>query len=405
MIPLAQLEAARERLRGGIVETECRRSFALEERLGGDVRVALKAEFQQRTGSFKDRGALNKLLVMGEDARGRGVVAASAGNHAQALAFHAARLGVACSIVMPENAPLVKVANTKRHGAHVLEMGRTLSDGLDEVDRLADRFGRTPVHAFDDLVVAAGQGTMALEMLEQAPDATVFVVPVGGGGMISGVASAVKALKPDARVVGVEAEAAPTAFESLRAGEPAHVESADTLADGIAVKRIGDSTFPIVQALVDDVALVSEAEIAAAVFFLLERDKAVVEGAGAVGVAALLAGKVRLTKDETVACVLSGGNIDVNIISRLIDRGLWADGRVARFRVAALDRPGFLNELTTVVAKAGANVLDVEHARDFGDISVGDVDIGLLVETRGRDHGAQIAAELQALGYEVDEEI
>ncbi len=405
MIPLADLQDARERLRGGIVETGCRRSFALEERLDGGARVALKAEFRQLTGSFKDRGALNKLLVMGEAARGRGVVAASAGNHAQALAFHSKRLGVACSIVMPENAPLVKVANTKRHGAHVLEMGRTLSDGLDEVDRLAGRYGSTPVHAFDDLEVAAGQGTMALEMIEQAPGATVFVVPVGGGGMIAGVASAVKALKPHARVVGVEAEAAPAAFESLRAGEPACVESADTLADGIAVKRIGDRTFPIVQALVDDVALVTEAEIAAAVFFLLEREKMVVEGAGAVGVAALLAGKVRLAEDETVACVLSGGNIDVNIISRLIDRGLWADGRVARFRVAARDRPGFLNELTAVVAAAGANVLEVEHARGFGDISVGDVDIGLLVETRGRDHGAQIADRLRSLGHDVDEEI
>ncbi len=373
--------------------------------MGGGVRVALKAEFQQRTGSFKDRGALNKLLVMGEAARGRGVVAASAGNHAQALAFHAARLGVACSIVMPEAAPLVKVANTKRYGAHVVEMGQTLSDGIDEVERLAHRYGSTPVHAFDDLDVIAGQGTMALEMLEQAPDATVFVVPVGGGGMISGIASAVKALRPGARVVGVEAAAAPAAFQSLEEGEPAHVESADTLADGIAVKRIGDLTFPIVQALVDDVVLVDEAEIAAAVFFLLEREKMVVEGAGAVGVAALLAGKAPLADDETAACVLSGGNIDVNIISRLIDRGLWADGRVARFRVSARDRPGFLNKLTAVVAKAGANVLEVEHVRGFGDISVGDVDIGLLVETRGRDHGAEIAAQLRSLGYEVDEEL
>jgi len=405
MIPIAELQAARERLRGGIVETDCRRSFALEERLGGGARVALKAEFQQRTGSFKDRGALHKLLVMGEAARGRGVVAASAGNHAQALAFHAARLGAACSIVMPEGAPLVKVANTKRHGACVVETGQTLSDGLKEVERLADRCGSTPVHAFDDLDVIAGQGTMALEMIEQAPEAIVFVAPVGGGGMIAGVASAVKALRPQARVVGVEAEAAPAAFESLRAGRPVRVESADTLADGIAVKRVGDLTFPMLQALVDDVVLVSEAEIASAVFFLLEREKVVVEGAGAVGVAALLAGKAPLAEGETVACVLSGGNIDVNIISRLIDRGLWTDGRVARFRVAARDRPGFLNKLTAVIAKAGANVLDVEHARGFGDISVGDVDVGLLVETRGRDQGAQIADELRSLGYAVEEEI
>lgn len=373
--------------------------------MGGGVRVALKAEFRQRTGSFKDRGALNKLLLMDDEARKRGVVAASAGNHAQALAFHAARLGIACSIVMPEHAPLVKVANTRRHGAHVVETGRTLSDGLAEVERLAHRYGSAPVHAFDDPDVMAGQGTMALEMLEQVPGATVFVVPVGGGGMISGVASAVKALEPGARVVGVEAAAAPAAFESLRAGEPVQVESADTLADGIAVKRLGDLTFPIVQSLVDDIVVVDEAEIASAVFFLLEREKLVVEGAGAVGVAALLAGKVRLAEDETAACVLSGGNIDVNIISRLIDRGLWTDGRVARFRVAVRDRPGFLNELTAVVAKAGANVLEVEHARGFGDISVGDVDIGLLVETRGRDHGTQIAAQLRTLGYEVDEEI
>ena len=401
MLTVADIEAAHDRIGSAVVRTGCPESFGLGVEAG--CRVHLKAELRQRTGSFKDRGSLNRLLLLTGEQREAGVVAASAGNHAQALARHAARLAVPCTIVMPDTAPLIKVTNTRASGARVLQTGETLSDGLSLVRRLIDEEGLTLIHPFDDLAVMAGQGTMGLEVLQQVPDVTTIVVPVGGGGMISGVATAVKAHRPSVRVVGVEAEASPGAVRSLEAGAPAHVEASDTLADGIAVKRIGDLAFPHLQALADDVVTVSEEEIIRAIFFLLEREKLVVEGAGAVGVAAILEGKVRLGPADTAVCVLSGGNIDMNMVSRIIDRGLWADGRLASLSVVVRDRPGYLNEVTGVVAIQGANVLHIEHTRAFGDIAVGQVVIEMRIESRGREHVAGIVTELQALGHRVEE--
>ena len=395
------IAAARDRIGPSVVRTGCPESFALGGAAG--CSVYLKAEFRQRTGSFKDRGSLNRLLLLSAAERDAGVVAASAGNHAQALARHAARLGIPCTIVMPTNAPLIKVSNTRASGARVIQTGETLSDGMAVVERLVTVERLTLVHAFDDLAVMAGQGTMGLEILEQVPDVTAIVVPVGGGGMISGVATAVKGAKPGVRIIGVEAEASPGAVRSLEAGAPAHVEMSDTLADGIAVKRIGDLTYPHLEALADDVVLVSEEEIIRAIFFLLEREKLVVEGAGAVGVAALLEGKVGVGEGDSVVCILSGGNIDMNMVSRIIDRGLWADGRLASLSVVVRDRPGYLNEVTGVVAIAGANVLHIEHTRAFGDIAVGKVAIEMKVETRGREHVAEIVAQLRELGHRVEE--
>ena len=397
----AEVAAARRRIAGQVVRTGCPRSFALEERVGG--RVHLKAELRQRTGSFKDRGSLNKLLSLAPSELARGVVAASAGNHAQALARHAARLGVPCTIVMPRDAPLIKVGNTRAAGARVIQRGDTLSDGAAVVDQLVRAEGLTLVHPFDDLEVMAGQGTMGLEILEQIPDATAIVVPVGGGGMISGVATAVKDLRASVRIVGVEAARAAAAMRSLEAGKPREIHAGDTLADGIAVKRIGGVAYPHLEALVDEMVVVSEEEIIRAIFFLLEREKLVVEGAGAVAVAALLEGKVPVAPGDSVVCVLSGGNIDMNVVSRIIDRGLWADGRLASLAVVVRDRPGYLNEVTGVVAIAGANVLHIEHTRAFGDISVGKVGIEMRIETRGRDHVAKIVRELRELGHTVDE--
>ena len=399
-LSLADVRAARERIGDGIVATGCPRAFGLEERTGARVRI--KPEYQQRTGSFKDRGALNKLLTMGDEVRRRGVVAASAGNHAQALAFHSARLQVPCTIVMPETAPLIKVANTKGYGARVFQTGQTLSDGLAEVERIVARERAVAVHAFNDLAVMAGQGTIGLEIVVQVPEASTIVVPVGGGGMISGIAVAAKALRPDVRIVGVEAAASPGAAKSLEAGAPGPVESADTLADGIAVKRVGALAYPLLESLVDEWAVVSEREIADAVFFLLVREKVVVEGAGAVAAAALLEGKVETAPGETVVCVLSGGNIDVNIISRIIDRGLRDDGRLARLRVVVRDRPGSLNQLTAVVADEGANVLDIHHVRAFGDVTVGEVGIEIRAETRSRAHAARVVEKLRSLGHRVE---
>ncbi len=393
--------AARRRIHGGIVETGCPRSLGLAaSRLG---RIHLKAEFRQRTGSFKDRGSLNRLLLLDAAQREVGVVAASAGNHAQALAFHAARLGIPCTIVMPDTAPLIKVTKTRGYGARVIQTGATITDGMARVERLIAAEGLTLVHAFDDPAVMAGQGTMALEILEQVPDVTTLVVPIGGGGMIAGVATAVKAHRPDARVIGVEASASPGATASLETGRPVHLETSDTLADGIAVKRIGDVTFPHLQALVDDVVVVDEEEIVRAIFFLMESEKMVVEGGGAVGVAAILGERVGLSPADVTVCILSGGNIDMNVASKIIDRGLWADGRLARLSVVVRDRPGYLNEVTAVVAIAGANVLHIEHTRAFGDISVGHVSIEMEIETRGRAHVAEIVAELRELGHQVGE--
>ena len=401
MLTVADIDAARDRIGPHVVRTGCPESFALGGAAGG--RVYLKAELRQHTGSFKDRGSLNRLMLLSPEQRDAGVVAASAGNHAQALARHAARLGIPCTIVMPSGAPLIKVSNTRARGARVIQTGETLSDGMAVVDRLVAEEELTLVHPFDDLAVMAGQGTMGLEILEQVPDVGTIVVPVGGGGMLSGVATAVKAAKPRARIIGVEAEASPGAARSLEAGEPAHVEMSDTLADGIAVKRIGDLAYPHLEALADDIVLVSEEEIIRAVFFLLEREKLVVEGAGAVGVAALLEGKIRVDAGDPVVCILSGGNIDMNMVSRIIDRGLWADGRLASLSVVVRDRPGYLNEVTGVVAIAGANVLHIEHTRAFGDIAVGKVAIEMRIETRGREHVAEIVAQLRELGHRVEE--
>ena len=401
MLTAADVAAARERIASQVVRTGCPQSFALGDATG--CPVYLKAELRQQTGSFKDRGSLNKLLLLPAEQREVGVIAASAGNHAQALARHAARLGIPSTIVMPDTAPLIKVSNTRASGAKVLQTGETLSDGMALVERLMEEEGLTLVHAFDDLAVMAGQGTMGLEVLEQVPDVTTIVVPIGGGGMISGIATAVKAQRPGVRVIGVEAAASPGAVQSLKAGAPVHVEMSDTLADGIAVKQIGDLTYPHIEALADDVVLVDEEEIIRAIFFMLEREKLVVEGAGAVGVAALLEGKVRLGPGDTVACILSGGNIDMNMVSRIIDRGLWADGRLASLSVVVRDRPGYLNEVTAVVAIEGANVLHIEHTRAFGDIAVGKVGIEMKIESRGRDHVAAIVAHLRELGHHVEE--
>ena len=401
MLTPESIETARARIREGIVETGTAKLHVLSDVVGATVRM--KSEFRQRTGSFKDRGALNKLLLLPEEARSRGVVAASAGNHAQALAYHAARLGVPCSIVMPTTAPLIKVTNTREYGATVIQVGHTLSDGMGEVERLMSEEGLELVHPFDDPDVIAGQGTMGMELMEQVPEVNTIVVPIGGGGMISGIAMWVKSVRPDVRVIGVEAAASPTAYASIRAGSPVYIEPSETLADGIAVKQLGKWTFPIVQELVDDVVLVNERQIAEAVFFLIEREKVVIEGGGAVPAAAVLAGLVDVNPGDEVVCVLSGGNIDVNIISRLINAGLWRDGRVVQFRVTVRDRPGYLNELTGVVAEQGANILDIEHRRAYGDISVGDVEILIRAETRGREHVSEIVQRLRDLGHELDQ--
>jgi len=403
MLSIEDVRLARERIADGIMETPLVRALGLEPIVGRPT--FLKLENQQRTGSFKDRGSLNRLLDLDPDERARGVVTASAGNHAQAVAYHGSRLNIPATVVMPEGTPLVKVANTRRFGARIFFRGSTLSDAMDEVRRLETEEGLVVVHAFDDERVIAGQGTIGLELVEQLPDITLAIVPIGGGGLISGIATALKSLRPSVRVIGVEADAAPSALASRRAGHIIRIETAETIADGIATKQIGEYTFPIVERLVDDIVTVGEEDIAMAVHTILEKQKLIAEGAGAVPLAALMAGRIHPRPDDHVALILSGGNIDVNIVSRIIDRGLVRDGRLARLMVKVRDRPGMLARLTDRVARTGANVLEIAHRRAFADIRVGDVEIVMHLETRGRDHVDQILRDFRAEGLEVEEDL
>jgi threonine dehydratase len=402
-VSLADVRAARARIADGIVTTPVLPALALRRRL--PCALHLKLESAQRTGSFKDRGALNRLLDLSDGERRRGVVTASAGNHAQAVAYHGARLGVPVEVVMPEHTPLVKVANTRGFGAGVRFHGATLSDAMTEARRLEAEEGRVLVHAFDDARVIAGQGTIGLELLEQLPELTAVVVPIGGGGLISGIATAIRAQRPDVRIYGVEAAAAASALASRRAGHVVPIETSETIADGIAVKRLGDRTFPLVERWVDDIVAVDEVQIAAAVHLLLEQQKVLAEGAAATPLAALLAGLLPLREDDVAVMVVSGGNIDVNLLERIIDRGLVADGRLARLAVTVRDRPGHLARLTRLVADEGANVLEVAHRRAFADIGVGDVEIIVHLETRGRAHMDAVLDRLRREGLAVREEV
>ncbi len=403
MPSLADVKSARERIRDAVVLTPLVRATGLEDQLIAALHI--KLESLQRTGSFKDRGALNRLLDLTAEEKTRGVVTASAGNHAQAVAYHGARLGIPVEVVMPEHTPLIKVANTRRFGAGVRFHGATLSESMVEAHRIEKEERRVLVHAYDDERVIAGQGTIGLELLEQLPDVRTVVVPIGGGGLISGIAVAMKEQRPEVRIVGVEASAAASALASRRAARIVAIESADTIADGIAVKRPGDLTFPLIERYVDDIVAVDEVEIAGAVHMLLERQKLLAEGAGAVALAALATGKIPVQRGEAVVVILSGGNIDLNLAGRIVDRGLVADGRLARLAVTVPDRPGSLALLTRLVAEGGANVLEVVHGRAFADISVRDVEIIMLLETRGTEHANAIMKLLDDHGVAVRQDI
>ena len=399
MPTIAEVRAARERISDGIVATPVVPALGLRGRL--PCALHLKLENAQRTGSFKDRGALNRLLDLSEEERRRGVVTASAGNHAQAVAWHGSRLGISVEVVMPEHTPLIKVANTRRFGAGVRAHGATLSEAMVEAQRIEHEQGRVLIHPYDDERVIAGQGTIGLELLEQIPALTAVVVPIGGGGLIGGIATAIREQRPDVRIFGAEAAVAASALASRQAGKPVKIETAETIADGIAVKRVGDRTFPLIERYVDDIVAVDEDSIAAAMHLLLEQQKTVAEGAGATPLAAILGGRLPLGSNDVAVMILSGGNVDVNLLSRVIDRGLVADGRMARLTVTVHDRPGNLARLAAIVAEEGANVLEVAHARAFADISVRDVEISLHLETRGREHMDAVLARLGREGLVV----
>jgi threonine dehydratase len=400
MVTLQDVQAALGRIRDRIYLSPCARSETLSRLTG--TSAYLKLENLQMTGAYKERGALNKLLLLGDAERERGLIAASAGNHAQAVAYHAGRLGVKSTIVMPETTPIMKVANTRAHGARIVLHGASYDEAYAEARRLEQAEGLTFVHPFDDPHVIAGQGTIALEILEQEPETDAIVVPIGGGGLASGIGVAAKALKPAVKVIGVETEVLPSMLQALEAGRPVTLEAANTIADGIAVKRAGDLTLEHVKRWVDEIVTVSEEEIASAILYLLEREKTVVEGAGAVGVAALTQRKVRGLEGKRVVFVISGGNIDVNLVARVIERGLVKDGRLVRISVALHDKPGQLAKVSAIVANHRANVIEVHHTRAFA-YRFGDTTLQLTLETRGPEHVDEILRALRERGYHVQQ--
>ena len=398
MVTLAEVLAARERVRDAIYLSPCARTETLSR--VSRAQAFLKLDNLQMTGAYKERGALNKLLTLERAERERGLIAASAGNHAQAVAYHAGRMGVPATIVMPETTPIMKVANTRGHGARVVLFGSNFDEAYSEARRLEREEGLTFVHPFDDEAVIAGQGTLGLEVMEQVPDLDAVLVPVGGGGLISGVAAAVKAISPRVKVIGVEAEALACMQAAVEAGELVTLDAASTIADGIAVKRAGELTFEHVQSLVDDIVTVTEEEIASAILYLLEKEKTVAEGAGAVAVAALMHHKLPALEGRRVCAVVSGGNIDVNVVARVIERGLVKDGRLVRIDIPLLDKPGQLTVVSGIISGLRANVVEVHHSRAFSE-KFGDTTLLLTLETRGPEHVEEILAALRAEGYRV----
>jgi threonine dehydratase len=396
-VTLDDVEAARERLRGAIVETDCDFSRTLSEILG--CRVWLKFENLQFTASFKERGALNRLSVLSAEERKRGVIAMSAGNHAQGVAYHATRLSIPSTIVMPVSTPTVKVVNTRRHGAEVILHGET----VEEAAAFARQHGRernlTFIHPYDDPLVIAGQGTTALEMLGAAPEIDTLVVPIGGGGLISGMAIAAKALRPDLRVVGVEAALYPSMYNTIK-GEDLPMRG-DTLAEGIAVKAPGEITTPTVRKLVDDILLVSESQIENAMSLLINIEKTVVEGAAAAGLAAVCAHR-DLFRGRTLGIVLTGGNIDTRLLASVLTRELAREGRLSQLTIDLADRPGQLARVANILGEAGANIVEVYHQRVFSDLPAKGTLLELVIETRDRAHLQETVANLKAAGFEVE---
>ena len=400
-ITLADVQAAAARIRASIYCSPAPHSAALSALTGQTV--FLKLDNLQRTGAFKERGALNRILTLAPDVRSRGVIAASAGNHAQAVAYHAAAHGIRARIVMPESTPLVKVSATSGFGAEVVLHGANYDEAYAEALRQSMESGLFLLHPFDDPAVIAGQGSIGLELLEQIEGLQAIVVPIGGGGLISGIACAVKELAPSIRIIGVQTERLPSMLRACEQGGPVTLPAAATIADGIAVRRAGALTFPLVERYVDEIVTVDEEEIAQAILVLLESEKTLAEGAGAVALAALLQRKTSLSRAEEpqrTAVLVCGGNIDVSLLAMMIERGLVKDGRRTRLRIHLTDRPGALHGMTRILADARANIVQTSHDRAYYGVNLGNTVIDVTLETRGADHIAEIRAALAAAGYQ-----
>lgn len=397
-VTLADIETAREFLRGVIIETPMQGSRELSAMAGGPVR--LKLENLQRTGSFKTRGAYLRLSRLSEAERAAGVVAASAGNHAQGVALSAQLLGIKATVFMPEGAPIPKVNATRGYGAEVVFHGQYLEHSLAAARQFAEETGATFIHPFDHVDVVTGQGTCGLEVVEQAPELKTVLIPTGGGGLLAGMAIAIKSLRPDVRVVGVQAEGAAAYPPSLAQGAPIQLETMNTMADGIAVGRPGDITFAAVQEYVDEIVTVSESSLARALLSLVERAKQVVEPAGAAAFAAMMDAPTAYATPAVV--VLSGGNVDPLLLGKVIRFGLASAGRYLRLRVCIPDLPGGLATLLTDLAQAGANVLEVEHERISPTLNLHEVEVRLQLETRGPEHAASLVNLLNERGYRIE---
>ncbi len=393
-ISIEDVREAASRIHGQVEHTPMRLSRTLSQITGAEVWV--KFENLQFTASFKERGALNRLLGLTEDERERGVIAMSAGNHAQGVAYHGQRLSVPVTIVMPENTPFVKVQHTRDFGARVIQHGESLDDAYSHAQDMCDRENLTFIHPYDDDLIMAGQGTAGLEMLEAAPELEVLVVPVGGGGLISGVATAAKALKPDIQVIGVETRLYPSLYAKRHGGEMKIGGS--TIAEGIAVKKIGARTFEVCERLVDEVLLVDEDHIERAIMLFCTVEKTVAEGAGAAGLAALLAYPSKFS-GKRVGLVLCGGNIDTRLLASVLTRGLVRDKRLYNIRIVGEDRPGLLSKVSRVIGEQGANIIEVAHNRLALDVSAKGAEFDILIETRDARHTQDVIDALTAFGY------
>ncbi len=396
-VTYAMVRAAADLIRGSVLKTDFNYSRTLSEIIGAEI--WLKFENLQFTAAFKERGALNRLAALSPDERSRGVIAMSAGNHAQGVAYHARRLGIPATIIMPNGTPMVKVENTRRHGAEVIVTGDTLEDSARFAREHGAKNRLTFIHPYDDPLVAAGQGTIAIEMLEQVPDLNVLVVPIGGGGLISGIAVAAKAMRPDIRIIGVQSALYPSMYNVIK-GESLPMRG-DTLAEGIAVKAPGAITTEIVRALVDEILLVTEPDIEQAVSLLITIEKTVVEGAGAAGLAAMLA-QPTLFKGKTVGVVLCGGNIDTRLIASVLTRELAREGRLSQLSIDLVDRPGQLARVSTLLGEAGANIVEVSHQRVFSGLPAKGLLLDVVIETRDREHRDAVVAHLRQAGYVVE---
>src|SRR5438309_2429749 len=399
MVKLSDIKAALGRIRDAIYVSPCTRSETFSQLTANTV--YLKLDNLQRTGAFKERGALNKLLTLSREERSRGVVAASPGNHAQGVAYHAGRHHVRAQIVMPLTTPLIKVSATKSYGAEVVLHGANYDEACEEATKRSGQFGMTFVHPFDDEVVIAGQGTMGLEILQQVPDVEAIVAPIGGGGLIAGVACAVKETNPQVRVIGVQPARLPSMKVAIAEGHPVTLSPAATIADGIAVRRAGEKTLPLIQKYVDDIVTVDEEEIANAILLLLEREKTLAEGAGAAAIAALINRKTPLS-GKKIAVLVCGGNIDVSLLSRIMERGLVKDGRLVRLRVHLPDYPGALHRLTGILAQHRASIVETSYEKAYYGVNLGDTAIDITMETRGPDHIAELLSALGAAGYPLE---